>query len=142
MIETERTREAIAELERCMEAALAEWRRHEGEIARIDDELAKARKKQAAAARKRPRAHENGEAEADGEAASPRKRYERTGRQSLLWLIRTRGVVTTAEANDHWQREGRAGRADPDLLALVRDGVLRRERRKRGAGSVFSLIGR
>jgi hypothetical protein len=68
-----------------------------------------------------------------------RGKFERTGEQSVLDLIRREGNPTTAEINGHWRREGRRGAANVILLRLLKCGLIRREADPNVRGSRYVL---
>jgi len=55
-----------------------------------------------------------------------RKSFDKTGDQSVLEFIKDNPNAASAEINEHWQEEGRGGRADNTLTKLVKAGKLKR----------------
>lgn len=73
-----------------------------------------------------------------------RRRYQKletTGEESVLEFIRNRGNPTTAQVNEHWQREGRPGVANPILARLLKRKLLRRENDPNVRGSRYRING-
>ena len=68
-----------------------------------------------------------------------RKKFARTGEQSILAFIRERKNPTTKQINAHWEEEGRGSTADSLLGQLVKDGVLKRTQLGGKLGSEYSL---
>jgi len=69
-----------------------------------------------------------------------RGKFQQTGEQSVLGLIRQQGNPTTAEINAHWRREGRRGAANVILLRLLKCGLIRREADPNVRGSRYCLV--
>jgi len=63
--------------------------------------------------------------------------YSRTGEESVLAFVKQHGSPTAKEVNEHWQAEGRGGKADSALSKLVADGRLKRVKNKSGRGSRY-----
>jgi hypothetical protein len=68
-----------------------------------------------------------------------RGKFQQTGEQSVLGLIRQQTNPTTAEINAHWRREGRRGAANVILLRLLKCGLIRREADPNVRGSRYCL---
>jgi len=66
-------------------------------------------------------------------------RFNRTGEDSVLAFVQSHGNPTAKEVNEHWQSEGRGGKADNALGKLVREGKLKRIKNKEGRGSRYRL---
>jgi hypothetical protein len=75
-----------------------------------------------------------------GSKNSKRKRgsFEKTGEETVLSFVNSKGPVTAAEVNKHWQGEGRGGKADNTLSKLVKDGKLKRVKNKGERGSSYA----
>ena len=55
-----------------------------------------------------------------------RATFERTGEESVLAFVKYHGKPTAKEVNEHWQAEGRGGKADNALSKLVKENKLKR----------------
>jgi hypothetical protein len=75
-----------------------------------------------------------------GSKNSKRKRgmFSKTGEETVLEYVTSKGPVTAAEVNKHWQGEGRGGKADNTLSKLVKDGKLKRVKNKGERGSSYA----
>ena len=75
-----------------------------------------------------------------GSKNSKRKRgsFTKTGEETVLEYVTSKGPVTAAEVNKHWQGEGRGGKADNTLSKLVKDGKLKRVKNKGERGSSYA----
>ena len=71
-------------------------------------------------------------------AAAPtgkrRKRgsFEKSGEESVLEFVTAAGKPNALEVNEHWQKEGRGGKADNTLSKLVKEGKIKRLPAKEG----------
>lgn len=61
-----------------------------------------------------------------------------SGDDSVLGFIKANANCTTAQVNDHWTTEGRAGKADNAIGKLVREGKVTRKKIKGERGSTYS----
>ena len=67
-----------------------------------------------------------------------RKAFSVSGEESVLGFIKANANCTTAQVNDHWTTEGRAGKADNAIGKLVREGKVTRKKIKGERGSTYS----
>ena len=67
-------------------------------------------------------------------APGRRKRgsFEKSGEESVLEFVKSFGKPNALEVNEHWQKEGRGGKADNTLSKLVKLGQLKRLEPKDG----------
>lgn len=77
-----------------------------------------------------------------GKSGGRRRRgsFEKTGEDSVLDFVKSKGPVTAAEVNDHWSGEGRGGKADNALSKLVKNGKLKRNKVKGERGGTYSAV--
>jgi hypothetical protein len=68
-----------------------------------------------------------------------RKHFAISGEESILGFVKAKGNPTTAELNQHWQSEGRGGKADNALTKLTQKKTLKRMKNKEGRGSRYTL---
>ena len=68
-----------------------------------------------------------------------RGRFSRTGEESVLAFVKWHGSPTAREVNEHWQAEGRGGKADNTLSKLVTQGKLKRFKHQ-GRGSRYQAM--
>lgn len=61
-----------------------------------------------------------------------------SGDESVYQFIKNNGPVTAAQVNQHWQAEGRGGKADNSLSKLVKDGRLSRKNIEGARGSNYT----
>lgn len=80
---------------------------------------------------------------AKGKAASgkrgKRARYDQTAEEFILSFLAKNRSATTSEIRQHWQKQGRGGKAENSLTGLVKNGKLVRTPRPGQAGSSYSL---
>lgn len=67
-----------------------------------------------------------------------RKTFAISGEESVLTFVKGNAGCTTAQVNEHWTTEGRAGKADNALGKLVKEGKVNRKNIKGQRGSTFS----
>jgi len=72
-----------------------------------------------------------------GKKKRGRRSFSQTGEESVLAFVKSHGGPTAKEVNQHWQSEGRGGKADNALGKLVAEGRLRRVQNKEGRGSLY-----
>lgn len=72
-------------------------------------------------------------------ASRTRGKFKQTGEQTVIEFIRSAGQPTTAQINEHWRKQGRAGKADNTLGRLVTEGKLKRTNRPGERGSYYNL---
>jgi len=68
-----------------------------------------------------------------------RRKFKVTANELILAFVKERGSATTAEINEHWRRNGRAGKADNTISALVKEGKLKRKKLPGERGSSYSV---
>jgi hypothetical protein len=66
-----------------------------------------------------------------------RQTFAVSGDESVLAFVQANPDCTTAQVNDHWTTEGRAGKADNALGKLVKDGKVARKNIKGQRGSTY-----
>ena len=66
-----------------------------------------------------------------------RGRFARSGEDSVVSFVKSKGNPSTAEVNQHWKSEGRAGKADNTLTRLVQQKKLKRQKIKGERGSRY-----
>ncbi len=79
---------------------------------------------------------------AKGKAAGKRgkrARYDQTAEEFILSFLAKNRSATTSEIRQHWQKQGRGGKAENSLTGLVKNGKLVRTPRPGQAGSSYSL---
>ncbi len=67
-----------------------------------------------------------------------RKKFPTSGDGSVLEFVKANAGCTTADVNAHWQKEGRAGKADNSLSKLTREKKIKRKNVKGSRGSTYS----
>lgn len=69
-----------------------------------------------------------------------RGKFEKSGQQSIIDFLKTKGAkgATTAEINDHWVSEGRAGTAYVTLGQLTKLKQIKKEKLKGKRGSRYT----
>lgn len=67
-------------------------------------------------------------------------KFTTTGVESVLAFISKRGNPTSAEVNQHWQTEGRSGKADITLSQLTKAKKLKRTANPAGRGSRYTIV--
>ena len=67
-----------------------------------------------------------------------RKSFSVSGDESVLAFVKANAGCTTAQVNEHWTKEGRAGKADNALGKLVKEGKVTRKNIKGQRGSTYS----
>ncbi len=70
-------------------------------------------------------------------AKRTRKTFAVTGDESVLAFVKANPDCTTAQVNEHWTKEGRSGKADNALGALVKAGSIARKSIKGQRGSTY-----
>lgn len=68
-----------------------------------------------------------------------RARYAQTAEEFILSFLGNNPGATTSEIRQHWQKQGRGGKAENSLTGLVKNGKLIRTARPGQAGSSYSL---
>jgi len=68
-----------------------------------------------------------------------RAKYTQTGDEFILSFLSKKGSATTNEIRQHWQKQGRRGKAENNLTGLVKTGQLVRTPTPGQAGSTYSL---
>ncbi len=66
-----------------------------------------------------------------------RKSFSVSGDESVLAFVNANPGCTTAQVNEHWTNEGRAGKADNALGKLVKEGKITRKNIKGQRGSTY-----
>lgn len=66
-----------------------------------------------------------------------RRRFTKTGEESVLSFVKQQGKPNAKEVNAHWAKEGRGGKADNTLSKLVKEGKLKRVKAKGERGSRY-----
>ncbi|MFG0250682.1 MAG: hypothetical protein ACF8OB_17490 [Phycisphaeraceae bacterium JB051] len=66
-----------------------------------------------------------------------RKSFSVSGDESVLTFVAANPGCTTAQVNEHWTTEGRAGKADNALGKLVKEGKVARKNIKGQRGSTY-----
>ena len=66
-----------------------------------------------------------------------RKSFSVSGDESVLAFVAANPGCTTAQVNEHWTTEGRAGKADNALGKLVKEGKVTRKNIKGQRGSTY-----
>lgn len=79
-----------------------------------------------------------GKAAASGKRGK-RARYDQTAEEFILSFLSKNRSATTSEIRQHWQKQGRGGKAENSLTGLVKNGKLVRTPRPGQAGSSYSL---
>ena len=67
-----------------------------------------------------------------------RKKFKVSGEQSVIDFVKSKGGATTAQVAANWNRQGRGGKADNALSALVKAGKLKKEKVEGGRGSRYT----
>jgi len=70
-----------------------------------------------------------------------RAKYSQTAEEFILSFLGKHRSATTSEIRQHWQKQGRGGKAENSLTGLVKSGKLIRTARPGQAGSSYSLPG-
>jgi hypothetical protein len=68
-----------------------------------------------------------------------RAKYSQTAEEFILSFLSKHRSATTSEIRQHWQKQGRGGKAENSLTGLVKSGKLIRSPRPGQAGSSYSL---
>lgn len=76
---------------------------------------------------------------AKGGKRGKRARYDQTAEEFILSFLAKNRSATTSEIRQHWQKQGRGGKAENSLTGLVKNGKLVRTPRPGQAGSSYSL---
>ncbi len=74
-----------------------------------------------------------------GDRRRTRRKFKVTANELILAFVKERGSATTAEINEHWRRNGRAGKADNTISSLVKEGKLKRKKLPGERGSSYSV---
>ena len=64
--------------------------------------------------------------------------FKVNGEESVYQFVKSKGPVTAADVNKHWQNEGRGGKADNALSKLVKEGRLSRKNIEGARGSNYT----
>jgi hypothetical protein len=72
-------------------------------------------------------------------APKGRGKYTQTGDEFILAFLAKRGNATTTEIRQHWQKQGRKGKAENNLTGLVKTGKVLRNPTPGEAGSTYSI---
>jgi hypothetical protein len=62
-----------------------------------------------------------------------------SGEESVFNFVKSQGKPNAAEVNQHWQKEGRGGKADNTLTKLVKDKRLKRVQIKGERGGRYQV---
>ena len=68
-----------------------------------------------------------------------RAKYSQTADEFIISFLGKHRTATTSEIRQHWQKQGRGGKAENSLTGLVKSGKLVRTPRPGQAGSSYSL---
>ena len=129
------------ELERLVQQLKADRQAHVDAVAKIDATFEqfgitpKPRKR-----RGRPPGSGKGAAKKAAKKTGRRKRgrFSQSGDDSVLAFVKGKGSVTSKEINEHWTKEGRAGRADNAITKLIKAKKLKRQNIKGARGSRYT----
>ncbi len=138
----------VVEIKRLLSELAAKRAEHEAAIAEIDETLAslglggsvaaparRGRKPGKTAAKRGPKPG----SKRGGGGGRRRGKFSVSGEQSVLEFVKSAGTPNAKEVNDHWTKEGRAGKADNALGKLVKTGALKRVEVKGERGSRYKV---
>ena len=67
-----------------------------------------------------------------------RGRFSQSGDESVVNFVKGKGTATSKEINQHWTKQGRAGRADNAITKLIKEKKLKRQNIKGARGSRYT----
>lgn len=136
----------VSEIKRLLNELAAKRAEHEAAIAEIDETLASLglNVPQAGASRRGRKPGVKGAKRgpkpgSKREGGRRRGKFEKSGEESVLEFVRSFGTPNAKEVNEHWSKEGRAGKADNALGKLVKNGLLKRIEVKGERGSRYKV---
>jgi len=134
----------VAEIKRLLSELAAKRAEHEAAIAEIDETLASLGLGGAASARRGRKPGSTGAKRGPKPGSKRgggrrRGKFSISGEQSVLEFVKSAGTPNAKEVNEHWTKEGRAGKADNALGKLVKQGLLKRVEVKGERGSRYKV---